>query len=316
MWNAQSGRCIDNNGNNPANGNIIQLYDCNSSVAQTWVYGKDKQITNLGTGKCLDVPGNNMNPGAFLQLYDCNGSPAQQFDLIGTNTIKHAASGLCFDATANGTANGTRIETWTCYGNGAQSYTRWPGFKGWRGMIVGVNHFCGIRDDDWSGMWCAGDNSYGQLANWATSSANFMGQCVNAPNSGHNFFNVNFPSGDKVDYAKLTDEWTHQYNSTMVITMSGKVYGSGRNEFGKLGNGSLGDPANDYRECAVKEFALPAGVTAVDMSTRDEFTTYVLGSDGRIYASGRNNLGQVGDGTTADRATPVEVKIPRQATVY
>jgi alpha-tubulin suppressor-like RCC1 family protein len=320
LWNAQSNKCIDNNAGGSANGNIIHLWDCSPTAGhpnQTWVYGKNKQITNLGTGKCLDVPGGNLSAGVKLQLWDCNNSLAQQFELVGTNTIKPTGnSALCFDATGNGTANGTLIELWDCYGNGAQSFTRWPGINGWRGMVVGVNHFCGIRDDSWSGMWCAGNNSYGQLANWATSSANFMGQCVSAPNSGHNFFNVNFPSGDKVDYAKLTDEWTRQYNSTLVITVSGKVYGAGRNEFGKLGNGTLGDPANDFRECAVKQFILPAGVTAVDMSTRDEFTTYVLGSDGRIYAAGRNNLGQVGDGTTADRLTPVEVKIPRQATVY
>jgi alpha-tubulin suppressor-like RCC1 family protein len=317
FWNAQSGRCIDNNGNNPANGNIIQLYDCNSSVAQTWVYGKDKQLTNMGTGKCLDDPGNSSTPGVYLQLYDCNGTPAQQFDLIGGNTIKHISSGLCADATANGTANGTRVELWTCFGNGAQSYTTYQGINGWRGMITGVNHFCGIRSDQWSGMWCAGRNAYGQLLNNATGigGGSFLGLCVDAPNSGNNIFNVNLASGEKVDYTKLTDEWKNQYLSTMVITQSGKVFGAGRNEFGKLGDGTTGT-GTDYAECGTTQFILPAGVTAVDMSTRDEFTTYVLGSDGRVYAAGRNNLGQIGDGTTTNRTTPVEVKIPRQATVY
>jgi hypothetical protein len=52
------------------------------------------------------------------------------------------------------------------------------------------------------------------------------------------------------------------------------------------------------------------------MSTHDEYTTYVLGSDKRIYAAGRNTLGEVGDGTTTNRLSPVEVKVPRQATLY
>ncbi|MDB5186682.1 MAG: chromosome condensation regulator [Candidatus Saccharibacteria bacterium] len=319
FWNGtHSGRCIDNDGNNPQNGNIIHLWDCNGSGAQTWVYGKNKQLSNLGTGKCLDVPGNNLTPGTALQLYDCNDTDAQKFDLVGGSTIVHIASGLCADTTGGGTANGTRIQIWTCTaGIGPQNFTTWTGaINGWRGMITGMNHFCGLRKDDWSGMWCAGQNTYGQLANWADASRNFMGQCVNAPGSGHNIYNVNLPGGAVVDYTKLSDEWRTQYLSTMVIATNGKVYGSGRNQFGKLGNGTLGDAANDYRECVTKEFLLPAGVTAIDMSTRDEFTTYVLGNNGRIYAAGQNNLGQVGDNSTTHRSSPVEVQVPREGFVY
>lgn len=318
FWNAQSDKCIDNDANQSTNGNIIHLWTCGSSGSgpQTWVYGKNKQITNLGTGKCLDVPGNSSTPGVDLQLYTCNGTAAQQFDLVGGTTIKHISSGLCADAEGGGTANGTKIQIYTCNGSAAQRFTTWPGINGWRGMVTGRDHFCGIRSDSWSGMWCAGTNNYGQLLNYATAPGSFMGQCVDAPSGGNAIFNVNLPNGEKVDYTKLTDEWKNQYLSTMVISTSGKVYGSGRNEFGKLGNGTYGDSSNDYRECVAKEFILPVGVTAVDMSTRDEYTTYVLGSDGRVYAAGRNNLGQVGDGTTTNRPTPVEVKIPRQATVY
>ena len=318
FWNAQASKCIDNDANQSTNGNIIHLWTCGGtgSGPQTWVYGKNKQLTNLGTGKCLDVPGNSTTRGVNLQLYTCNGSAAQQFDLV-SGTIVHTASGLCADAVNSGTANGTRIQTWTCgAGNAAQSFTTWAGINGWRGMITGTNHFCGIRSDAWSGMWCAGRNVHGQLANIASGGGSFLGACENAPATGHSIFNVNLPNGEKVDTSRLTGEWKEQFLSTMVISTTGKVYGSGRNEFGKLGNGMFGDAGNDYRECVVKPFILPAGVTAVDMSTRDEYTTYVLGSDGRVYAAGRNNLGQVGDETTTNRATPVEVQIPRQTSLY
>lgn len=318
FWNAQSSKCIDNDANQSTNGNKIQLWTCaaTGNGPQTWVYGKNRQLTNLGTGKCLDVPGNSLVRGASMQLYTCNNTAAQQFDLVGGNTIVHTASGLCVDALNNGTVDGTLLQTWTCSAGAAQSFTTWPGINGWRGMITGTNHFCAIRSDDWSGMWCAGRNTYGQLANVASGGGSFMGACESAPAGGHNIFNVNLPNGEKVDVTKLSDEWRTQFLSTMVITTTGKVYGAGRNEFGKLGNGTLGDAGNDYRECVVKPFILPAGVTAVDMSARDEYTTYVLGSDGRIYAAGRNNLGQVGDGTTTTRTTPVEVKIPRRTSLY
>jgi alpha-tubulin suppressor-like RCC1 family protein len=142
-----------------------------------------------------------------------------------------------------------------------------------------------------------------------------MGQCVSTPSGGHNIFNVNLPGGDRVDLSKLSDGWRSQFQSTMVIATSGKVYGAGRNQYGKLGNGTVG-PGTDYAQCVSTQFPLPAGVTAVDMSTLDEYTTYVLGSDNKIYAAGRNNNGQVGDSTTTDRLSPVEVKVPRQAVMY
>lgn len=334
LWNAQSNKCIDNDWDaDPAsNGNKIQLWDCSTlpnSMPQGWVYGTNKQLTNLGTGKCLDVPGGNFTAGVKLQLYDCNNSPAQQFELVGTETIKPTAnSNLCLDATSNGTANGTLIELWDCYGNGAQSFTRWPTITGWRGMIVGMNHFCGVREDQWSGMWCAGRNNYGQLVNDASTyptnpGGTFATACTATPEMGHSIANVNLPNpdniagGEEVDYTKLNSEWNRQYNSTMLITKAGNVYGAGRNQFGKLGDGSIGT-GTDFAECGTTRFVLPTGVKAVALSARDEFTTYVLGNNGRIYAAGRNNLGQLGNGssTTSATPTPVEVRIPRQAIIY
>lgn len=319
FWHANASKCIDNNANLSTNGNKIHLWSCaaTNNGPQTWYYGTEQQLTNFGTGKCLDVPGNSSTDGTAVQLYDCNGSAAQRFDLVGGisgNTVRHISSGKCLDARSGGTADGTIIQIYTCNGTAAQSFTRWAGIMGWQGMITGTDHFCGLRPDLWSGMWCSGKNDHGQLLNWATTTNSFLGQCVSTPTGGYNYLNVNLP-GDSVDISKLSDEWRQQFKSTMVIGASGKVYGAGRDQYGKFGNGAL-DPANDFQNCVTREFQLPAGVTAMDLSTRDEFTTYVLGSDGRVYAAGRNANGQVGDGTTTDRLVPVEVKIPRQKTNY
>lgn len=320
FWNANASKCLDNDANLSANGNKIHIWDCGgtNSGPQTWYYGENQQITNYGTGKCLDVPNNNGVNGQVLQLYDCNGSAAQKFDLTGGisgNAVRHIASGLCLDIPGGATANGTRVQLYTCNSSAAQSFTRWAGIMGWTDMIVGTDHFCGLRTDLNSGMWCSGVNTHGQLMNWATAGGSFLGQCVSAPNSGYNYFNVNLPNGDRVDVSKVSDESRLQYKSTMVIGASGKVYGAGRDQYGKFGDGAV-NSANDYQNCVTQEYQLPAGVTAMSLSTKDEYTTYVLGSDGRIYAAGRNNNGQVGDGSTTNRLTPVEVKMPRQQTNY
>lgn len=338
FWNAQSSKCLDNNANQSGNGNTIHLWDCGSANngPQTWYYNDQQQITNYGTGKCLDVPGNTNVAGTALQLYDCNPGAAQKFELVGGyqgSVVRHISSGLCLDARSGGTANGTIVQIYGCNGTASQSFTRWSGINGWAGMITGSNHFCAIRTDAWSGMWCSGVNTHGQLMNRAINQDGtvnqFLGACISTPSGGFNYFNVNLPDGGKVDASKLSDEWRFQYGSTMVITTTGKVYGAGRDQYGKFGDGNL-LTTSDYQNCTVssqpgtpsaasstsKEFVLPTGVAAMDLSTKDEYTAYVLGSDGRVYAAGRNNNGQIGDGTTTDRLTPVEVKIPRQQTNY
>ena len=139
-------------------------------------------------------------------------------------------------------------------------------------------------------------------------------QCAN-PSSG-GALNANFASGSKVDYEKLSTEWMYQYDSLLVIAQDGQVYGGGRNAYGKLGNNVLGDSLNSYRQCTTVKMQLPLGVTAMDMSTRDEYSTYVLGGDGKVYATGRNNLGQLGDGSTTNRLKPVVVSLPNAGSAY
>ena len=70
------------------------------------------------------------------------------------------------------------------------------------------------------------------------------------------------------------------------------------------------------KQCTTVKMNLPAGVKAIDMSTRDQYTTYILGSDGNVYAAGRNNQGQAGDGTLSHRSTPVVVRMPRAGAAY
>ena len=96
----------------------------------------------------------------------------------------------------------------------------------------------------------------------------------------------------------------------MFIATDGQVYGAGRNVYGKLGNNTPISSTNYYKQCSFSRFILPAGVTAKDMTARDEFSTFVLGTNGRIYASGLNYRGQLGDNSQIDTNYPVESKIP------
>ncbi|HET6747414.1 MAG TPA: hypothetical protein VFH06_04890 [Candidatus Saccharimonadales bacterium] len=149
-----------------------------------------------------------------------------------------------------------------------------------------------------SGVWCMGSNSFGELG---------TGSCTRIPSwSGM----LNF-SGETALYS-MNSEATYQMNSAMYITTAGNVYAMGDNTYGKLGTGAPLQACNP----SPAKVQLPAGVKATALANGDEYTAFILGDNGKLYAMGRNNNGQLGDGTTTDRSTPVEVKIPRQETIY
>jgi alpha-tubulin suppressor-like RCC1 family protein len=81
------------------------------------------------------------------------------------------------------------------------------------------------------------------------------------------------------------------------------VYAWGQGNDGQLGVGST---ANSSVPLPV---ALPGGVTPIAVS-EGYGTSLAVGSDGRVYAWGANQFGQLGDGTTAESRTPEPVSLP------
>jgi alpha-tubulin suppressor-like RCC1 family protein len=76
----------------------------------------------------------------------------------------------------------------------------------------------------------------------------------------------------------------------------------GSNAYGELGNGTTTDSSLPGR---VK---LPAGIKL--SSARCLLTCLAVTTTGQAYAWGRNDVGEVGDGTTKQRLTPVRVDLP------
>lgn len=116
-----SNKCLDNNAAKAVNGNKIQLYDCNNTVAQKWTLPGDNTIRVQGF--CLDVAGAGKAQQTLVQLYSCNGTVAQQWKLNTNGSIINPNSGLCLDDKYSGTANGNQIWIWACNGTLAQAWT-------------------------------------------------------------------------------------------------------------------------------------------------------------------------------------------------
>ena len=97
----------------------------------------------------------------------------------------------------------------------------------------------------------------------------------------------------------------------LVLTVDGEVFAWGNGQAGQLGIGSM--PAINFRTRPPDStYYLPfpsrvpglAGVTAIAAGPKHSLA---LTKDGTLYAWGENRYGQLGDGTSTNRSTPVLV---------
>ena len=91
--------------------------------------------------------------------------------------------------------------------------------------------------------------------------------------------------------------------SNIAITSSGRLLVWGYNSYGELGTGTTNSVATPVDISS--SLALEVDETVIAIK-RGATHTLVLTSNGRIFAFGRNNVGQLGDGTTVGRTSPVE----------
>ncbi|MGV8877270.1 MAG: immunoglobulin domain-containing protein [Rhodoglobus sp.] len=92
-------------------------------------------------------------------------------------------------------------------------------------------------------------------------------------------------------------------NHTVALGADGKVLAWGSNVYGQLGNNSLVNSALPV------QVTLPAGVKFTQVSA-GEFYSLAIGDDGKIYAWGKNNGGQLWPNSTVDSLIPVAVPVP------
>ena len=201
-----------------------------------------------------------------------------------------------------------------------------PGVR-WRSISVGKRNLCGI--DDAGAAWCLGRNPTGQLGNGSTADRLlsspvrvagglvFSAISVGAHSCGIAADGAAWCWGQG-DYGQLGND-SNQNSAVPVqvagglkfrsisagllhscgVTTDGRAWCWGSNELAPLGAGSRGMVVH-----------MPAAVggtvrfVAIGASYRH---SCALATGGSVWCWGVNETGQLGDGTTTDRETPVRV---------
>jgi len=106
--------------------------------------------------------------------------------------------------------------------------------------------------------------------------------------------------GPESSSSRVAAGWAHN----LVAKPDGTVWAWGRNDSGEPGDGTT---ANRTSPVQVPGLTGVVAVAAANGGGSNASHSIAAKSDGTVWAWGRNVYGQIGDGTTTDRATPVQV---------
>ena len=146
---------------------------------------------------------------------------------------------------------------------------------------AGVSHTCAITAEQ--AAWCWGDNRFGSLGDGTTVSrsgpapvvATQLGTLVNSVAAGDAF--------------------------TCALNITGVAYCWGRNDQGQLGDGTRTDRLTPILVSREVFFNPSQPIVAGDAHA------CAIATDGGAFCWGRNDQGQLGDGTTSSRSSPTLV---------
>lgn len=173
-----------------------------------------------------------------------------------------------------------------CWSYGTSDVQGVPQSGTFTSVATGERTACGL---DWSNhVWCWGSNQYGAVGHDTAGSRFVRADTVNG---GHAF-------------VSLSVGWAH----ACALTSDGAAYCWGANFFNQLGAATPPSPltvCSGYA-CSTVPVRVATSLRFVAISAGGSHTC-ALTADGDAYCWGLNATGQLGDGTTTDRATPTLV---------
>ncbi len=251
------------------------------------------------------------------------------------NNITKAAAGAAHTCAL--TASGG-VKCWGSNGNGRLGDGTTTGrlttvdvsglSSGVSAIALGANHTCALTTS--GGVKCWGFNGLGQLGDGSTTErltavdVSGLGSGVSAIATGSEHTcaltasggvkcwgnNLNGQLGDGSTTQRLTAVDVSGLSSGVAAIAAGRsqtcalAMNGGVKCWGLNSNGQLGDGSTTQRLTAVDVVGLSSGVSAIATGA---FHTCALTASGGLKCWGRNLEGQLGDGTTTQRLTAVDV---------
>jgi alpha-tubulin suppressor-like RCC1 family protein len=155
-------------------------------------------------------------------------------------------------------------------------------------VVAGANRSLALKDD--GTVWAWGRNYYGQLGDGTYNDSSTPVEVKVKDNDG--------TLVPLTGVTALAAGATH----SLALKNDGTVFAWGDNELGQLGDGTKGDYASSHTPVKV------AGLSDVKAIAAGYPHSLALKNDGTVFAWGRNRSGELGDGTNANKNTPVQVK--------
>ncbi|TVY99706.1 hypothetical protein EAS64_41380 [Trebonia kvetii] len=118
---ALDGKCLQDPGNNTANGARVQITNCVSGSTEKWKFAADGTIRI--NGRCLNVSGTSGYQDKAAQLQSCNAGPRQQWTVGSKGELLSPASGLCLTDPGASRRNGVAPVMGGCSAKSAEQWT-------------------------------------------------------------------------------------------------------------------------------------------------------------------------------------------------
>ncbi|KAJ3573902.1 hypothetical protein NP233_g2130 [Leucocoprinus birnbaumii] len=122
---SMTNKCLDVRGNVRANGTPVQIYDCNGTPAQQWIFNANETAIRLANSPfCLDAGSNPAN-GTPMKIWQCFPNlPAQEWFFTADSRIALFNQGFCLDTPSGNLVNSNIVQIWQCVdGNANQVWT-------------------------------------------------------------------------------------------------------------------------------------------------------------------------------------------------
>jgi len=168
-------------------------------------------------------------------------------------------------------------------------------------VSAGASYTMAIKTD--GSLWAWGSNWSGQLGS---------GTNTTYDNDNHKYEPVKImdsvvyvSAGTVGHYMGMNNEGGNGAH-TMAIKTDGSLWAWGSNEYGQLGDGTV-DTFDNYGNVINAKSTPIKIMDSVKLASAGARYSMAIKADGSLWAWGLNRYGQLGDGTSENRATPVKI---------